>query len=62
MFEVGFYENKNMNSKNIKFIRELRPVIARMEACVHSPQLDSLSKLLASLGYTLQVVPIRKQR
>ena len=37
-----------------------QPVIARMEKAVHSPQIDSLLKVLASLGYTLQIVPIKK--
>lgn len=35
-----------------------QPVIARMEKCVHSPQISSLLKVLAPMGYTLEIVPI----
>ncbi len=37
-----------------------QPVIARMEKAVHSPQIDSLLKVLVPLGYTLQIVPMDK--
>lgn len=37
-----------------------QPIIARMETAVHSPRIDSLLKVLAPLGYTLQIVPIDK--
>jgi len=35
-----------------------QPVIARMESAVHSPQLNSLLKVLMRLGYTLRIVPM----
>ena len=35
-----------------------QPVIARMEKDVHSPQVDSLLKILVPLGYRLQIAPI----
>ena len=35
-----------------------QPVIARMEKDVHSPQVDSLLKILVPMGYRLQIVPI----
>ena len=35
-------------------------VIARMEKAVHSPQIDSLLKILIPLGYKLQIVPMEK--
>jgi len=35
-----------------------QPVIARMEKSVHSPQVNSLLRVLAPLGYTLQIVPL----
>lgn len=35
-----------------------QPVIARMEKAVHSPQIDSLLKILTSLGYTLKIEPL----
>ena len=37
-----------------------QPTIARMEKSVHSPQLDSLLRILMPLGYTLQIVPLKK--
>ena len=33
--------------------------IARMERATHSPQLDSLFKILVPLGYTLQIVSLK---
>ena len=38
-----------------------QPVIARMEKAVHSPQVDSLLKILTPLGYKLQIVPMEKK-
>ena len=37
-----------------------QPVIARMEKSVHSPQVNSLLRLLAPLGYTLKIAPIEE--
>jgi len=33
-----------------------QPVIARLESAVHSPQINSMIKILKPLGYTLSVV------
>lgn len=38
-----------------------QPVIARLEKAVHSPQLDSLLRILVPMGYSLQIVPITKK-
>ena len=38
-----------------------QPVSARMEKAVHSPQIDSLLKVLVPLGYKLQIVPMDKK-
>lgn len=38
-----------------------QPMIARMEKSVHSPQIDSLLKVLVPLGYKLQIVPMDKK-
>lgn len=35
-----------------------QPMIARMETAAHSPQINSLLRILVPLGYTLQIVPI----
>ncbi len=37
-----------------------QPAIARLEKMQHSPQVDSLLRVLIPLGYTLQIVPIEK--
>ena len=37
-----------------------QPVIARMEKAVHSPQIDTMVKILTPLGLKLTVVPIEK--
>lgn len=44
---------KNCNMK--------QSTIARMEKSVHSPQVDSMLKVLYPLGYTLQIVPINNK-
>ena len=36
-----------------------QPTIARLERATHSPQLDSLFKILVPLGYTLQIVALK---
>ena len=38
-----------------------QPTIARMETRSHSPQIDSLLRILIPLGYTLQIVPIKNK-
>jgi DNA-binding XRE family transcriptional regulator len=38
-----------------------QPVIARMEKGYTSPQLDTILKILASLGKTLAIVPLESQ-
>lgn len=37
-----------------------QPVIARMESMKGIPQIDTLFKILAPLGYTLSVTPYTK--
>ncbi|MCM1191471.1 MAG: helix-turn-helix transcriptional regulator [Butyrivibrio sp.] len=54
--EKGLTQSQLAEMCNVK-----QPVIARMESSVHSPQVDSLLKILAPMGYTLQIVPIGSQ-
>ena len=35
-----------------------QPIIARIEKCINSPQVNTLIKLLYPMGYTLRVVPL----
>lgn len=51
--EKGWTQSELAEYCNVK-----QPTIARMESNVHSPQLDSLLRVLTSLGYTLQIVPM----
>jgi len=39
-----------------------QPTLARMEKNVHSPRVDSLLRILTRLGYTLQIVPLGKNK
>ena len=38
-----------------------QPAIARMESLRSTPQIDTLLKVLVPLGYTLQIVPLKKK-
>lgn len=60
---VALREEKGLTQSQLAEICNVKqPVIARLESSVHSPQIDSLLKILVPLGYTLQIVPIRKKR
>ena len=60
---VALREEKGLTQTQLAEICNVKqPVIARLESSVHSPQIDSLLKILVPLGYTLQIVPIRKKR
>ena len=37
-----------------------QPVIARLERAMHSPQINSMIRILKQLGYTLAIVPDRQ--
>ena len=52
---VAIREEKGLTQSQLAEICNVKqPVIARMESAVHSPQIDSLLKILTPLGYTLQ--------
>ena len=53
--EQGLSQAELAKKCNVK-----QPTIARMEKDAHSPQIDSLLRVLAPLGYTLQIVPMKK--
>ena len=54
--EKGLTQSQLAEMCNVK-----QPVIARMESAVHSPQIDSLLKILTPLGCTLQIVPLGRK-
>lgn len=49
----GYSQAKLAENCNMK-----QSTIARMEKSAHSPQIDSMLRVLYPLGYTLQIVPI----
>jgi predicted transcriptional regulator len=53
-------EAREQNGLTQKQLSELcgikQPVIARLESAVHSPQINSMIRILKPLGYTLAVV------
>ena len=53
--EQGLSQTELAEKSHVK-----QPAIARMEKNVHSPQIDSLLRILAPMGYTLQIVPLKK--
>lgn len=60
---VQLREEKGLTQAQLAELCHVKqPVIARMEAAAHSPQIDSLLKILAPLGYTLKIVPMKKKR
>ena len=58
---VCLREEKGLSQADLAdMINVKQPVISRMEKAVHSPQINSLLKVLVPLGYKIQIVPIEK--
>lgn len=56
---VNIREEKGLTQAELARLCDVKqPVIARMESSVHSPQINSLLKILTPLGYTLEIVPM----
>ena len=56
-------KNKKISQRDLSTKSGIKqPVIARIERCVNSPQINTLIKLLYPLGYTIKVVPIDKNK
>lgn len=54
---------KGISQKKLEELSGVKqPIIARMEKGITSPQLDTVMKVLAPLGKTLAIVPIRDKR
>ena len=54
---------KNAKVSQVKLAEEtkvIRTTIARVESNYSSPQLSTILELLEPLGYTLEIVPIKK--
>lgn len=51
-------EQKGLTQKQLSELCGVKqPIIARLESSTHSPQLNSILKILQPLGYKLAVVP-----
>lgn len=53
--ELGISQKKLEELSGVK-----QPVIARLERGVSNPQIDTILKILAPLGKTLAIVPLKK--
>jgi transcriptional regulator with XRE-family HTH domain len=57
MAVVEAREKKGLTQKQLSELCGIKqPVIARLEKAVHSPQINSMIRILKPLGYTLAVV------
>lgn len=55
-------EQKGLSQRELaKLCGVKQPAIARLESLKATPQIDTLFKILAPLGYTLAIVPIAKK-
>lgn len=56
-------EEKGLSQRELAELSGVKqPAIARMESMKATPQIDTLFKILAPLGYTLSITPIAKKR
>jgi transcriptional regulator with XRE-family HTH domain len=54
-------EQRGLTQKQLSELCGIKqPVIARFESAVHSPQINSMIRILKPLGYTLEIVPDRE--
>lgn len=59
---VRIREVQRMSQKRLSEMVEMsQPSLARLESKRISPGIDTMLKLLAPLGYTLEVVPINEE-
>ena len=53
-------KEKGISQKKLEELSGVKqPAIARMESLKSTPQIDTLLKILAPLGYTLSITPIK---
>lgn len=56
-------EKKGLSQRELAKLSGVKqPAIARMESMRSTPQIDTLLKVLAPLGYTLSITPIAHKR
>lgn len=55
-------EKKGLSQRDLAELSGVKqPAIARLESMKATPQIDTLLKILAPLGYTLLITPIKKE-
>ena len=58
---IKLRKESNMSQEKLaKETNGIRTTIARIERNMNSPQLNTMLELLEPLGYTLEIVPIKK--
>ena len=58
---IKIRKNKKISQETLaKETSVIRTTIARIESNANSPQLKTMLELLEPLGYTLEIVPIKK--
>ena len=58
---IKIRKNSNVSQEQLaKDTNVIRTTIARIERNMNSPQLKTMLELLEPLGYTLEIVPIKK--
>lgn len=56
-------EKKGLSQRDLAELSGVKqPAIARLESMKSTPQIDTLFKILAPLGYTLSITPIKNRR
>ena len=56
-------EKKGLSQRELAELSGVKqPAIARLESMKSTPQIDTFIKLLATLGYTLSIIPIGNKR
>ncbi len=54
-------EAKGLSQRELAKLSGVKqPAIARIESMKSTPQIDTILKVLVPLGYTLEIVPLRK--
>ncbi len=58
---IKLRKEANLSQEDLaKETKVIRTTIARIERSMNSPQLKTMLELLEPLGYTLEIVPIKK--
>lgn len=56
-------EEKGLSQRDLAELSGVKqPAIARLESMKSTPQIDTLLKILAPLGYTLSITPINRKQ